>query len=197
MYGMEQFKHNKQSLEEEKRCLRQAVKSKFRAQNQEELNRQNRIIEEKLESLSVYRDSRVVMFYWSMPGEVDTRSLIRKAEEMKKIIALPVIKDNNVMHPYQFSAGARTVNGPFGVLQPDINSCVQVEAKDLDIVLVPAVAFDKQGRRLGRGNGYYDRFLDKLSARTCKIGLAFSFQFLDKLPFNPLQDREVDAVISP
>ena len=193
---MDHFRQHKQLLEEEKKRLRQTLRNKFKEQNRAEIERQNRIIEEKLVSLSVYRDSRAVMFYWSMPGEVDTKNLIRKTEEMKKIIALPVIGDENGMCPYQFTAMSRMVEGPFGMLQPDANSCLPIDAKDLDIVIVPGVAFDKQGRRLGRGKGYYDRFLGRLSARTCKIGLAFNFQFLDILPFNPLQDIEVDAVIS-
>jgi len=186
----------KQGLEEEKRLLRQEVKNKIGKLSCDQLRREEHIIESKLQALPVYRDSRVIMFYWSLPGEVDTKNLISKAKEKKKTVALPVIADKNDMQPYEFSCSSELLEGPLKIMQPDVNISSPVEAGALDIVIVPGVAFDREGRRLGRGKGYYDRFLSRISGKTCKIGLAFNCQFLTRLPFDSLRDEKVDLVIT-
>jgi len=84
--------------------------------------------------------------------------------------------------------------GAFGILEP--TSGQSVEASELDLVLVPARAFDrKNGNRLGRGKGYYDRLLERLSPRAFKCGIAFDCQILPTLPISP-HDVPVDAVVT-
>lgn len=82
--------------------------------------------------------------------------------------------------------------GPYGVSEPAIKRFINL--KDLDLVVVPGLAFDKKGNRLGRGKGCYDFFLKKLSKKTISIGLAFNFQILPTLPTTK-RDISVDKVL--
>jgi 5-formyltetrahydrofolate cyclo-ligase len=78
--------------------------------------------------------------------------------------------------------------GPYGVHEPVEEKCLRLA--DLDLIIVPGLAFDKSGNRLGRGKGYYDRFLSKLPSDTQSVGLAFDFQIL---PFVPTTEHDVSV----
>ena len=192
---MGSLKKDDKTLRLSKEKARLKVRQALKACAQEELKRQSRLIQEKLEGLEAYRKAKVLMFYWALPGEVETEDLIRKAKEEKKTVTLPVVIDKVTMQPYEFISSNELVTGTFGVKQPDIRVCRKIENERLDAVIVPGVAFDASGKRLGHGKGYYDDFLSKLDPKVLTIGLAFSHQILEDLPFNPLQDRKVDLVI--
>jgi 5-formyltetrahydrofolate cyclo-ligase len=85
--------------------------------------------------------------------------------------------------------------GPYGIKQPKLAQAQALADETLDMVVVPGVAFDKQNNRLGRGGGYYDRFLGSLSPRTVTVGLAFDFQIVDTLPFQEKHDVSVSRVL--
>jgi 5-formyltetrahydrofolate cyclo-ligase len=87
---------------------------------------------------------------------------------------------------------ARLKKGPYGICEPVVQRFVKRE--DLDLVIVPGVAFDRRGNRLGRGKGYYDRFLKKLPNEAISFGLAFDFQILPSLPATKT-DVSVNKVI--
>ncbi|MDD4908777.1 MAG: 5-formyltetrahydrofolate cyclo-ligase, partial [Candidatus Omnitrophica bacterium] len=85
-----------------------------------------------------------------------------------------------IMQPAILEDHAKLKVGPYGVWEPVAETLVKPE--DLDLIITPGLAFDKKGNRLGRGKGYYDRFLSKLSDRAPSIGLAFDFQILPLIP---------------
>lgn len=121
------------------------------------------------------------MFYIAFGGEVNTEEMIREAKKIGKLICVPICgKDKETMQPAMFVDHAKLKKGPYGVLEPVIEALVKPE--DLDLVIVPGVAFDKKGNRLGRGKGCYDRFLSALSDDLPSIGLAFDFQILPLIP---------------
>jgi len=192
---MGSLKNDNKALRLSKEKVRARVQAAYRAQARDELDRQNRRIQEKLESLPAYKEAKVLMFYWALPGEVETERLIRKAKEAKKTVTLPVVIDKATMQPYEFRSSSELVTGALGVRQPDGCLCRKIDVERLDAVIVPGVAFDTSGKRLGRGRGYYDTFLQRLKPETVTIGLAFDHQIVEDLPFNPLQDRKVDHVI--
>jgi 5-formyltetrahydrofolate cyclo-ligase len=192
---MGSLKNDNKALRLSKEKVRAQVRAAFKARAQDELDRQSRRIQEKLEDLPVYKEAKVLMFYWALPGEVETERLMRKAKEEKKTVTLPVVIDKGMMQPYEFGSSSELVTGAFGAREPDSRLCRKIEAERLDAVIVPGVAFDMSGRRLGRGKGYYDTFLQRLKAKTVTIGLAFDHQIVEDLPFDPLQDRKVDHVI--
>ena len=85
--------------------------------------------------------------------------------------------------------------GAYGILEPKKESCKPLDLSALDLVLVPGIAFDKKNHRLGRGLGYYDRFLQNLPSHIPTIGLAFDFQVVPRLPHLQVHDAQLSHVI--
>ncbi|MBU4346057.1 MAG: 5-formyltetrahydrofolate cyclo-ligase [Candidatus Omnitrophica bacterium] len=160
--------------------IRNKILLRLRAQKEEERNRKSRIIKEKLFRGSVFRKAKAVMFYISFDGEVNTKEMIKEAQNLGKIVAVPVCTKNRIIRPSRLGKRGGFKKGPYRVYEPAIKRFISLE--DLDFVIVPGVAFDKEGNRLGRGKGYYDRFLKQLSNRTTTVGLAFDFQILPSIP---------------
>jgi 5-formyltetrahydrofolate cyclo-ligase len=119
--------------------------------------------------------------------------MIKAARKLGKIIAVPVCRKYRIsIKPCILDGHGGFKKGPYGVSEPAVKRCARI--RDLDLVIVPAVAFDKQGNRLGRGRGYYDRFLDKVPKEIPAIGLAFDFQILPTIP-TAVHDVSVKKVI--
>lgn len=175
-----------------KQQLRSKILLKLKTQKKEERNRKSEIVEKKLFRNSVFKKAKIVMFYISFGGEVNTRDMIRKTKKSGKIITVPVCKKNRIINACLLGGRERLVKGPYGILEPVTKQCFNL--KNLDLVIVPGLGFTKQGERLGRGKGYYDRFLKKLSSKTATIGLAFDFQILSRIP-TTATDVNVDKVI--
>jgi 5-formyltetrahydrofolate cyclo-ligase len=133
------------------------------------------------------------MFYLSFGGEVYTDNMIREAFNLGKKVVVPVCKENRIIKACVLSYHARLQKGPYGILEPVDKESVRPQ--DLDLVIVPGVAFDKKGRRLGRGKGYYDRFLKRLPDKIPTVGLGFDFQILPSVPATT-NDINVKRVIS-
>jgi 5-formyltetrahydrofolate cyclo-ligase len=175
-----------------KKQLRSKILFRLKIQKEENRDQKSRLIKEKLFRLGVFKRAKRVMFYLSFGGEVKTTEMIKEAKKSGKIITVPVCRKNRMLSPCLLRKGARLIRGPYGVWEPVAKQCV--EAQDIDLVIVPGLAFDKRGRRLGRGKGYYDRFLKRLPAKAASIGLAFDFQILPLIPATAT-DVNVDKVI--
>ncbi len=138
------------------------------------------------------------MCYAAISGEVETRQIIRKALLDGKRVAVPVtVASKKRLIAVEVSDPKRDLQGkgPLGIPEPHPKKRLSFARKKLDLVLVPGVAFDAHGRRLGRGGGYYDRFLSTLPGGVPKIGLAFRFQVVDDLPFEK-HDKPVSLVLT-
>lgn len=133
------------------------------------------------------------MFYLAYNGEVETRQMIREALKKGKIVAVPVCEPKyRKIIPSQIGPDTQFKRGPYGIEEPVILKPLPVAA--LDLVIVPGVAFDIKGRRLGRGKGYYDYFLKDIPSKTVVLGLAFNFQIVKHLPVLP-HDVSLDKVL--
>ncbi len=167
-----------------KKQIRSRILLRLKTQKEEDRDKKSKIIKEKLFRTSVFKKAKIVMFYISFGGEVNTQDMIKKAQRLGKIVAVPVCKHHRVtIRPCILRNKAKVQNGPYGVCEPAIKEYIKLD--DLDLVIVPGVAFDKKGNRLGRGKGCYDYFLKKLPPRIASIGLAFDFQILPSLPTTP------------
>ena len=169
---------------ESKKSLRQEIRGKLAQLSPSARKRKSRVILKKLLALSAYRKARTVCFFVGMTTEVDTRPMIRHALDQGKRVLLPLVNlENKALKLYEVrNLGKDLVKGPLGILEPDLKKTKPFSPKKADCVLVPGLAFDKKNRRLGRGAGFYDRFLKKLKASTPRIGLAFSFQVVPEVP---------------
>ena len=144
----------------------------------------------KLEGLDVFRNAKTVLLYWSMADEVHTHPTVRRYCD-KKTILLPCVDGDNLLLRQYTGPECMHAGEQFGIDEP--TGPVFTALDDIDIIVVPGVAFDSKGNRMGRGRGFYDRLLATVHAY--KIGVAFNFQLFDSIPLDP-HDIPMDLVIS-
>ena len=137
-------------------------------------------------------NKKIIGGYYPVNFEIDDLILLRKFEKNGFNISLPVIKKNFQMNFYKWSFSDLLKVNKYGIPEPENNNIVYP-----DILLIPLVAFDKNLNRLGYGGGYYDRLIKILSKKKkiMKIGLAFSFQKIDKVPINAY-DQKLDYIVT-
>ena len=133
----------------------------------------------QLSALTVYEQASTIASYLPDDGEILTNEIHQCAWANNKSIALPVIQDKKQLEFAHYKDQDTLATGPWGVQQPKNVAFINHNA--IDLVLVPVVGFDQQGNRLGRGGGFYDRFLSRCS-RATTIGLAHDFQHIQNLP---------------
>jgi 5-formyltetrahydrofolate cyclo-ligase len=176
-----------------KQQIRSKIRVRLKTQKEEDRSRKSKIVKEALLRTKVFKKAKTVMFYIAFGGEVETREMIKEAKRLGKRITVPVCKDRRItLRPCILDKNARLRRGALGVCEPLLKRFVRAE--DLDLVIVPGIAFDKEGHRLGRGRGCYDRFLKRLPKEIPTIGLAFDFQILPKIPAKT-HDINVNKVI--
>ena len=167
------------------------------AQSQEERDHKSRAIEQKLLEHPSFKNAGTVCFYVGMPTEVNTRPMIERALLSGKKVLVPLVDLENKELKLKEIRDTRTdlAPGTMGILEPLKDRTRDAEVGEVQCCLVPALAFNTAGYRLGHGGGFYDRFLSKLSRETRTIGLAFSFQVLPELPLKD-HDLAVDIVLT-
>src|SRR5438445_6250205 len=148
-----------------------------------------------LKSQILWKEAESILFFAPLPEELDVWPLLSEALEAGKVAALPFF--SAVANSYvacQVKDLARDLKvGQFGIREP-ADRCEKLPLKRLDLILVPGVAFDLPGRRLGRGRGFYDRLLAAISGIRC--GVAFDEQIVGELPAEP-HDARVNCILTP
>lgn len=181
----------------DKRKLRKLMLKKLNNQKEESRGEKSIKIKEKLFRLDVFKKAKTIMMYLALNPEVQTYQMIEGALRLGKRVALPVcgIKAKKITPCLIKGLESRCFKeGPYGIKEPSGRKAVNI--REIDLCLVPGLAFDLSGNRLGRGMGYYDRFLGSLAEGTPKIGLAFKFQVLKSLSSYCLpHDLRVDKLI--
>ena len=127
----------------------------------------------------------IVLAYWPLPDEVDIRPLIRQLVEAGTTVLLPRVTGEETMELRRYTSAADLQEGAFHIMEPVGE--VFADYRQIDLALIPGMAFDAAGRRLGRGRGYYDRFLS-LCPYIYKIGVCFPFQ---RVPLVPAADHDI------
>ncbi|MBU1894641.1 MAG: 5-formyltetrahydrofolate cyclo-ligase [Candidatus Omnitrophota bacterium] len=184
------MKIRKQEIRKEMiRCLREQESS---LREERSLN-----IQLKLLSSEVFKTSKTVMTYVSLPMEVDTHYLIEQALKQGKRVVVPYIGPHSqTITASEIKSMNNLEKGPLNIFQPKKGEQVTVALTEIDLIIVPAVAYDKKNMRLGRGKGFYDKFLSDPDVSSVKtIGFAFDFQVVDSLPVDSY-DRPVTSVIT-
>lgn len=183
-------------LNEDKNKLRERFLGSLRNQNEQDRLIKSRLIQKKLFSRPEFQSAQTILFYASFDGEVETFQMMKQSTQLNKKIALPKIdKGSKDFIPTLIKDIDSLNDGPFGIKQPAHLSGMIVSPDDLDLVIVPGLAFDKNHNRLGRGAGFYDRFLAVLPEDTPSFGLAFDFQLVDRLPHLEAHDMALTDVI--
>ena len=172
--------------------LRQTLKRQ-RAAVSDKL-RKDAAIHHRLASSKEYQNAESVLIYASLGDEIETDTIIRRALSDGKSVAVPLCKDNSGhMDFYLIHSLDELREGAFHIREPDTNLHKRLEVFEKTIIIVPGLAFDRNGFRLGYGGGYYDRFLSDHSL--CSIGLCYDEMLQEKLP-RETYDLPVDIVIT-
>ena len=167
----------------EKQDLRERIKTLLRNQEDAALSEKSQQIADKFFSLSEYKQAKSILFFASFGKEVNTFPMMERALAEGKNIALPTInKSDHTFRAQRLSSLDDLEDGPYGIKQIKESAAIDVSPEELDLVVVPALAIDKSKNRLGRGGGYYDRFLQGLPKDTPTVGLVFDVQLLETLP---------------
>lgn len=188
---------SEKSILEQKDAIRRDMLSRLKRQPPGDRNTKSLKIKELVLNSPFFKKAGTVMFYAATPSEVDTRPLIEECIKMGKRAALPVTDvARKKLIPVSIDSMESLAKSPMGILEPAREEEKILLSSSLDLIVVPGIAFDKSGNRLGRGAGYYDRFLAGIPASALKVGLAFDFQVIDDVPVVPGLDTRLDFVIS-
>lgn len=177
--------------EQIKNLMRSELVQMRRIMRKEEVEEQSNALVSRLEALPEWQSANCVLCYYPVQNEVDIRPLLEKYKDSKTML-LPATAGRFSMSMRRYTGRKDLHKGRYGIPTP---SKANAYSGRVDLILVPGVAFDKECRRLGRGGGYYDRFLHR-QRHGQTIALAYDFQIVPKVPVK-FHDERVDKVLTP
>ena len=187
---MEEIKEKKQDIRTEFAKVLSRMPDDARIQK-------TKAIEDRLFEFANFLEANIALLYINRENEVATKDIIKRSFEYSKIVVLPAFDMQT--HGVQLlkidapQSGLRP--GPRGVLEPDSRRCKNVPIDCIDIAIVPGIAFDEKGARIGAGLGFYDRLIPNLPITTRKVALAFEEQILQQVPMEH-HDKYIDILIT-
>jgi len=170
-----------------KEILRKEIREKINQLSEEEKIFQSTEIFKKLENLPEFWQANTMLIYWSLPNEVRTHDFIEKWSATKTIL-LPCVEDNHLILKHYKDNSCLYV-GKFNICEPTTDKFTNYS--DIDLCIVPGLAFDRHGNRLGKGKGFYDKFLSNVNAM--KIGVCFDIQVVKNVPHDNW-DKKMDLI---
>lgn len=181
----------------EKEELREAMQAQRRALSASSRRNQDQQLFEQLIHLPSVQKSNVLLLTLSFNGECDTWPFARWAIVRKGFVVLPrVDNETHTLKLHRVEDIERQIQPGFhGIYEPHA-SCPVIEPSEVEWVLLPGLAFDPHGGRLGYGGGYFDRLLSTIPQIAYRIGLGYRFQLLSQVPTEP-HDQWMDTVVLP
>ena len=180
-----------------KKAIKDEILSRRKSLSKEEVKEKSEQIKKRLCSLDEFKKSKNILAYVSFNNEADTNLLIIELLKNKeKTVLVPFVEKGNPMLQISELKNIKDLEPKtFGILEPKEDKIKKFDAKNVDLVLVPGIAFDKNGHRIGYGHGYYDRLLGKLGKKAAKIGLCYELQLIDKIP-EEKHDVPMDIIVT-
>ena len=176
----------------QKKELRKEIRARKRDIPVDELREMSRLLCKRLLANERLGNASTVMMYYPLGDEVDVAPVIEQLAESGKTVVLPQVTGEAEMVVRRYTGKADLQEGAYGIMEP----CGEIfsDYETIDVAIIPGMAFDRRGNRLGRGKGYYDRFLPLLPTRVYKIGVCFPFQLLDDIPMEE-HDKRVNLIV--
>ena len=172
--------------------IRKLVLEKRNSMGKADVLEKSLVIQERLISLPEFRKASAVMFYVSIGNEARTDVIMEHSlGEWKRVIVPFSDRRNKTIIPSEISSLNDMETGSFGIPEP--REPKPFNAAGIDLVIVPGIAFDRSGNRIGYGHGYYDNFLKTSGAK--KVALAYEFQIVDEIPDSG-NDIKMDAIVT-
>lgn len=176
---------------EKKRELRRAIREQLKALTNEEMVAAKMGLFERLWHSRLFRDDDRLLGYYPAGREADLRYFYRVWLSHRRELALPrVAEDLITMELWRLSDILAVVPGYKGIMEPNHEYCEQIPPEEIDAALIPGLAFDSAGARLGQGGGHYDRLLPRLSPDCIRIGVCHEFQLLPPATI-PLEQHDI------
>lgn len=177
-------------LKRQKSALRSLDSQKRRVMSEDEVKEQSREIVARIAELPLFKAAKTVMIYYPIHHEVDLRHLVKLFADEKTFL-LPATTSKKHMEVRQYVKGEPLKRGRFGIPEPKTPAW----NGPIDLILTPGVAFDKKCHRVGRGGGYYDRFLKRYRDAK-KVGVCYDFQLHTEVPHGWF-DVPMQGVVTP
>lgn len=140
-----------------------------------------------------FAEARAVALYFPVHNEVDTAEVMREAQASAKTVLFPAVCPGGLEFRQICDPGMLR-RGAFSIPEPDA-ACPVYSPGEADLIVIPGVAFDMSGRRIGYGKGFYDRALHQLEGKGRLVGLCYDFQIVDEIPGEP-HDVRMDIIIT-
>ena len=182
-----------------KKLLRKEILNIRNNMNSDNKKEKDTIIKEKFLNSDYYKKAKNIFIYISYGSEIDTKEIINYALGDGKTLFVPRTEfETKLMDAVKITSLNNMTEDRYGILEPSKEE-PYIQPDQLDLIVVPGVAFDKEGGRTGYGAGYYDRYFKKISKERAgkikKVALAYDFQVIDNVPIDE-QDVRIDCVIT-
>ncbi|MFH2092125.1 MAG: 5-formyltetrahydrofolate cyclo-ligase [Pseudomonadota bacterium] len=173
------------------------VADRLAALSAEELAGKYKKIEHKLFEFANFMEAQLAFLYTPVSNTIPTESIIKKALQIEKGLALPVFTDaKNAINLYKISNYNKDlVLNANDILEPNIERCKKISLEDVDIAIIPGLAFDDKGGRIGFGNNFYTKMITKLPETCRKVSLAYEEQIVDQIQMES-RKYTVDIIIT-
>jgi 5-formyltetrahydrofolate cyclo-ligase len=176
-----------------KRSLRRELLTRRKAMTAGERDAAAGMIQRALVGSATFARARVIALYAPINNEVATDEVFRAAREQGKVVLYPAV-DGDTLVFRSVAEAADLARGAFGIPEPT-SGCPLRNPEDADLIIVPAVAFARDGQRIGYGKGYYDRTLHRLEGSGRLVGFCYEFQLVDAIIGEP-HDVRMDIIIT-
>ncbi len=180
-----------------KHALRKHIYALRDSLTPEEISAKSRALAGQLEKLPFYREAGMIMFFLNFRSEVETGEMVeRNLARGGRVIIPKMVPEKRELIPSELlDCENDLVSGFFGVPEPHPEALRPVDPRQIDLLIVPGVAFDLQGNRLGYGGGYYDRFFERLRPGVPLVALTFELQLVEEVPVESW-DRPMDWLVT-
>lgn len=175
-----------------KKELRQFIRNEKRQYSSSQLEELSLSVLSRLNENEHLQKAKTILMYYSLPDEVNTHQYIDYLLALGKKVLLPEVIDGENMVIREYTGKHDLKEGAFHIMEPIGSLFPEEKYQEIHLAIIPGMAFDQQGNRLGRGKGYYDRFLQKIP-QVYKIGISFPFQLVDEIPTEET-DIKMDAI---
>jgi 5-formyltetrahydrofolate cyclo-ligase len=184
-------------VREKKQEIRDQIATFFSSVPAEQLEADTRVIENRLFEFANFLESKIVMLYVNAENEVATDNIVKRSYDFNKIVVLPAFNTaKSTMTLMKVDNPDKDlIVGARGILEPNPAKCKPVPLDSIDIAIVPGIAMDEKGGRIGSGDGFYDRIIPDLPMTTRKVGLVFEGQLVPQVPMES-HDKHVDIIIT-
>lgn len=186
-----------EDISEKKREITNNIISKIEAFEEDDLSQKQLNIENRLFEFANFLEAGITLFYITRSSEVETINIIKRALADGKKVALPLVdREENKTTIFKVDNPDKDlVKNDEGVLEPDPKKCKALLLDQIDIAIVPGLAFDEKGGRIGIVDNFYDKFIAKLPVTTRKVALAFEEQVVTVVPADS-RNKHIDIIVT-